>query len=136
MTRRTAGSSGRPPRSGLQATRTGAGAAPVSGAPSAAGSDGSQPGSRLSAPAITPSRKATSSADRPSGPLTPNPSRGNGSGAVGTRPTLGRRATTLLKFAGLRSEPPRSLPSAIGSMPVASAAPAPPLDPPALARRS
>src|SRR5436305_11961268 len=37
-----------------------------------------------------------------------------------------------LKFAGLRSEPPRSLPSASGSIPVANAAPAPPLDPPAL----
>jgi hypothetical protein len=42
----------------------------------------------------------------------------------------------LLKFAGFLSEPPRSLPSAIGSSPAASAAPAPPLEPPALFVRS
>jgi hypothetical protein len=42
----------------------------------------------------------------------------------------------LLKLPGLRSDPPMSLPSAIGSNPAASAAPAPPLDPPALFERS
>jgi hypothetical protein len=52
-------------------------------------------------------------------------------GQVGTRPTLGRSPTTLQKDAGLRSEPPMSLPSASGTMPLASAAAAPPLDPPA-----
>ena len=39
---------------------------------------------------------------------------------------LTRNPTTLLKLPGLRSEPPMSLPSAIGSIPVASAAAAPP----------
>src|SRR3954454_24579594 len=48
----------------------------------------------------------------------------------------GRNPTTLQKLAGLRSDPPRSLPSAIGTMPVASAAAAPPEDPPALRERS
>src|SRR5262245_39469442 len=81
-------------------------------------------------------RNATSATDRPSGPLTLKPIPGKGSGAVVTSPTVGRSATRLLKLAGLRSEPPRSLPSAIGSMPVASATAAPPLDPPALFVRS
>jgi len=40
--------------------------------------------------------------------------------------------TMLLKLPGFLRDPPMSLPSAIGSMPEASAAPAPPLDPPAL----
>jgi hypothetical protein len=38
----------------------------------------------------------------------------------------------LLKLPGFLSEPPLSLPSAIGSMPLASDAAAPPLEPPAL----
>ena len=68
--------------------------------------------------------------------MTPKPRSGKGSGAVGPSPPDGRSATMLLKLAGLRSEPPRSLPSAIGSSPAASAAPAPPLEPPALLHRS
>ncbi len=79
---------------------------------------------------------ATSATVRASGPLTEKPSSGNGVGHVGVSPTLGRKPTMLLKLPGLRSEPPRSLPSAIGSMPAASAAPAPPLEPPALFVRS
>ena len=51
-------------------------------------------------------------------------------GHGGTRPTAPRRPTTLQKLAGLRSEPPVSLPSAIGTMPHASATAAPPLEPP------
>src|SRR6185436_19135088 len=100
------------------------------------GSVESHPMSRASAPAIALRRKATSDTDRAMGPLTLMLSRGNGVGAVGTSPTLGRSATTLLKLAGLRSEPPRSVPSAMGSSPAASAAPAPPLEPPALLDRS
>ncbi len=115
-TARTRASSGSPPRSGAQATRSPRRSRARSPRRSA-GSDRSQPGSRGSGPAITPSRKATSATERAIGPFTPKPSRGNGSGAVGTRPTDGRSATTLLKLAGLRSEPPRSLPSAMGSMP-------------------
>src|SRR6185503_11028256 len=41
-----------------------------------------------------------------------------------------RKPATLQKLAGLRSDPPRSLPSAIGTMPHASATAAPPLLPP------
>src|SRR5262245_32693311 len=78
------------------------------------------------------SKNATSDTERPIGPLVRQLANGNAVGAVGTSPTVGRRATTLLKLAGLRSEPPRSLPSATGRRPAASAAPAPPLDPPAV----
>src|SRR6267143_2921364 len=78
------------------------------------------------------SRNAASSTERAIGPFTPKPTNGSGVGATGTRPNVGRNPTTLLKLPGLRSEPPRSLPSAHGSIPVATAAAAPPLDPPAL----
>ena len=54
----------------------------------------------------------------------------------GTRPGDGRRPTTLQKAGGLRSEPPVSLPSAIGTMPLASATAPPPLLPPHVFVRS
>src|ERR1700737_294628 len=47
------------------------------------------------------------------------------------RPSETRSPPTPLKGAGMRTEPPMSLPWAIGPIPVATAAPAPPLDPPA-----
>jgi hypothetical protein len=50
--------------------------------------------------------------------------------SLGTRPGDGRIPTTLQKAAGLRSDPPVSLPSAIGTMPQASDTAAPPLLPP------
>ena len=56
-------------------------------------------------------------------------------GQFGTRPGDGRKPTTLQKLAGLRYDPPRSVPSAIGAMPHASATAAPPLDPPQVKRR-
>src|SRR5437867_11702236 len=78
------------------------------------------------------SKKATSVTARAIGPLTLNPKNGNSVGAVGTSPTVGRRATMLLKLAGFLNDPPKSLPLASGIKPAASAAPAPPLDPPAV----
>src|SRR5579863_8504911 len=57
-------------------------------------------------------------------------------GKFGTRPGDGRKPTTEQKLAGLRSEPPKSLPSAIGSIPQASATAAPPLEPPQVFVRS
>ena len=65
------------------------------------------------------------------GPSTANGSQGADTGQRGTRPGVGRRPVTPLQAAGLRSDPPRSLPSAIGSRRQASATAAPPLDPPA-----
>src|SRR5688572_17253985 len=96
------------------------------------GSDGQHPGSRGSAPAMALKRNAVSATVRAIGPLTENPRRGKGLGDDGTSPTVGRNPTTLLKLPGFLSEPPRSLPSAMGNIPVASATPAPPLEPPAL----
>src|SRR5688572_17314928 len=47
-----------------------------------------------------------------------------------TRPVEGRRPTTPAYEAGRRIEPPASVPSARGARPAASAATAPPLEPP------
>ena len=53
-------------------------------------------------------------------------------GQWGTRPRDGRNPTTPQKAAGFRNEPPMSLPSARGNIPLASATAAPPLLPPAV----
>ena len=52
------------------------------------------------------------------------------------RPGDGRRLVTPQKLAGVRSEPARSEPWASQAMPVATAAAAPPEDPPGVRRRS
>jgi hypothetical protein len=57
-------------------------------------------------------------------------------GKGGCRPGDGRSPKTLQKFGGLRAEPPRSLPSAMGIMPEASAVAAPPLLPPQVLDKS
>src|SRR5215510_7959786 len=49
---------------------------------------------------------------------------------MGTSPGDGRRPTTPQNAAGMRSDPPRSLPWASGPMPVASATAPPPVEPP------
>ena len=79
---------------------------------------------------------ATSATLRASGPSTPSVDHPSTDGQLGTRPGEGRSPTTLQKLAGLRSDPPMSLPSAMGSMPHASAAAAPPLLPPQVFVRS
>ena len=48
-----------------------------------------------------------------------------------TRPRLGLRPTSPQQLAGIRIEPPPSLAWATGTIPEATAAAAPPLDPPA-----
>ena len=69
---------------------------------------------------------------RPIGPSVPSwVTQTSCAGHNGTRPRLGRRANTLFQPAGLRRLPMKSLPSATGSMRVASATAAPPLLPPA-----
>jgi hypothetical protein len=52
------------------------------------------------------------------------------SGAIETRPREGLRPTRPQALAGMRIEPPPSLAWAIGTMPAATAAAEPPLDPP------
>ena len=99
-----------------------------SGARKRAPSSAIASGLRGSGPAITLSKSATSRDRRAIGPDTESGDHDRDS--LGTRPGDGRRPTTLQKAAGLRSEPPVSLPSAIGTMPHASATAAPPLLPP------
>src|ERR1051325_7554017 len=66
------------------------------------------------------------------GPLTCNVSHTHSAGSVGTRPGDGRNPTIPQKLAETRSAPPRSVPSAIAIIPVASPTAPPPVDPPAL----
>src|SRR5262249_35539326 len=87
-------------------------------------------GESASGPAITERKKATSLTVRASGPSTLRLDQAMFVGQTGTRPGEGRKPTTLQKLAGLRSDPPRSPPSAMGSMRQASATTAPPLLPP------
>src|SRR5262245_39604679 len=61
----------------------------------------------------------------------PNPPKPRG--PLLTRPRLGLNPTSPQIEAGMRSDPPPSLPWASGTRPAATAAAAPPLDPPAVA---
>ena len=70
------------------------------------------------------------------GPSTDRSNQASVAGTFGTRPGVGRSPTTLQKLAGLRSDPPMSLPSASATMPVASATAAPPLLPPGVSAGS
>src|SRR5215813_10085327 len=51
-------------------------------------------------------------------------------GHAGTRPNVALMPTRPLKLEGMRTEPPPSVPMAIGPRPAATAAPAPPDEPP------
>jgi hypothetical protein len=55
---------------------------------------------------------------------------------AGMRPREGFRPTSPVAAAGIRIDPPPSEPGATGSRPVATAAAAPPLEPPAPRSRS
>jgi hypothetical protein len=90
-------------------------------------------GARGSSPLCTLSSRARSDALRAIGPsVTSCAKNASLRGHEGTRPCDGRRPKTLFQPAGFRSDPPRSLPSAIGSIRCETATAAPPLDPPAL----
>src|SRR5688572_18840278 len=91
-------------------------------------------GLRGCGPAIALRNSATSATDRAMGPATD--SGDHDAESFATRPGDGRRPTTLQNAAGFRSDPPVSLPSAIGTMPHASATVAPPLLPPHVLPRS
>ncbi len=69
---------------------------------------------------------ATVRVSMPSMPSEESPS----SGAAEMRPRLGFSPTSPQHAAGMRTEPPPSLPWATGTMPLATAAAAPPEDPP------
>ena len=73
---------------------------------------------------------------RASGPSVPRPDRSGTSGPPEIRPRLGLIPNSPHTLDGIRIEPPPSLPWAAGASPVATAAAAPPLDPPADRLRS
>src|SRR5438477_7504054 len=79
---------------------------------------------------------ARSAALRASGPDTLNVTSNASPDSTATRPGEVRKPNTLQYAAGLRSEPPESVPSATGSMRSASDAQAPPLLPPGVLLRS
>ena len=87
-------------------------------------------------PVITSSSSAASATVRASGPLVLSPARSGTSGACEMRPRVGLRPNRPQTLAGMRIDPPPSLPWAAGASPAATAAPAPPLDPPADLDRS
>src|SRR5262249_18413084 len=90
-------------------------------------------GSGACGPTIVLRSSATSATVRAIGP--PVDSGDQEPSSSVTRPGDGRKPTMLLNAAGLRSQPPVSLPVAIGTMPVVSAAAAPPLLPPTVFAR-
>ena len=91
---------------------------------------GSEIGDRKSGPAKTLSISAVSSTVRAIGPSTAKLFHPDSLGQLGTRPTEGRKPTTLQKFVGFRRDPPKSLPSAKGSIRQATDTAPPPLLPP------
>src|SRR5712691_8918039 len=93
-------------------------------------------GARASGPAMADKNSATSRTVRAMGPATFIVFQADRVGTLGTRPGEGRNPTTEQKLAGLRREPPRSVPSARGSIPQASATAAPPLEPPQVLDKS
>ena len=78
---------------------------------------------------ITVSISAASSTVRVIGPRCATVPNGD-SGQAGTRPKVGLSPTMPQKPAGMRIEPPPSVPTCRAPMPSAAATPAPPLDPP------
>ena len=125
----TLGSTGNPPKSELHAM-----CIPVKslsrGCLKISPDIGIEIGERESGPAIALSIKAASLTVRAIGPCTDIGNQLARDGQTGTLPGEGRNPTTLQKLAGLRRDPPISLPSAIGCMPHARATAAPPLLPP------
>src|SRR6185437_10694366 len=93
-------------------------------------------GQRESGPAIALNRSATSGTLRAMGPSTAIVDHAFPLAALGTRPGATRKPTMPQNAAGFLSEPPLSLPSAIGTMQHARLTAAPPLLPPHVFVRS
>src|SRR5262249_58270616 len=79
---------------------------------------------------MTSSSAAASRTVRAIGPALPSPSAPDTEGAGETRPRDGLIPNRPQQEAGIRIEPPPSLPWASGASPAATAAAAPPLQPP------
>src|ERR1700727_57622 len=75
------------------------------------------------------SSNVVSATVRPMGPTTGNTVHPCGRRSVGTKPGVGRNPTTPQNAAGLRNDPPASVPWQIGTIPVASATADPPDEP-------
>ena len=82
------------------------------------------------------SSAAASRTVRARGPLVARPVTSPTTGPALMRPRAGLIPNSPLTLAGMRIEPPPSLPCAKGSSPLATAVPAPPLEPPAERVRS
>src|SRR5450631_1591794 len=82
-------------------------------------------------PLITSSSRAASATVRVIGPLVASPNRSGTIGPSDTRPRDGLIPNSPHTLEGMRMEPPPSLPCAAGARRAATAAAAPPLDPPA-----
>src|SRR5260370_41091276 len=95
------------------------------------GSAGSDSGSAGCSPLIASSNSAASSILRAIGPCTVRLRSILNVGVCATRPKLGRMPTMPQKLAGLRGEPPMSVPYASHAVPVASATAGPLAAPPA-----
>src|SRR5579875_602646 len=94
---------------------------------------GAQYGSPITGPAITSSISATSRTVRAIGQFDESPCHASPCiGACVTRPRDGLRPTRPQHDAGIRIDPPPSVPAAIGAIPAATLTAAPPLDPPAV----
>src|SRR5580700_11850033 len=132
---RTRASKGTLPRSLNQATRT---PLKLRSSGRAKPSPGSlmESGARKSGPAIVLSTKARSATERPRHPEVLNVDHAKAAFGFGTRPAEGRKPTTLQNAAGLRSEPPVSVPLTTGANPQASETAAPPEEPPHVFVRS
>jgi hypothetical protein len=85
---------------------------------------------------MTSSSAAASRTVRLRGPSTARPLQSDPAGPTLTRPRLGLNPKIPHELAGMRIEPPPSLPWATGTRPADTAAAAPPLEPPALRVRS
>src|SRR5439155_1682345 len=100
------------------------------------GSRGNDSGSAGCSPLMASSSSARSSILRAIGPCTVRLRSILAAGVCATLPMLGRIPTTPQKLAGLRSEPPMSVPCASHAVPVARATAAPPEEPAAERDRS
>src|SRR5271157_6577530 len=101
---------------------------------------GAESASPASGPAITSNSARRSATERAIGPTTPihesAPAPGGKCPVAGMRPGVGFSPQMPEKCAGVRIEPPPSLPTPPAEHAEAIAAASPPLDPPALRERS
>src|SRR5690606_40395608 len=87
-------------------------------------------------PAMTASRRSPPRTVRAMGPFVDSPNRSGTTGPCETRPRVGLIPKSPHALLGMRIDPPPSLPCATGASPAATAAAAPPLEPPADRDRS